>query len=152
MRLSLIAVGSAKAGPERNLFEHLTRRITMPFELCEVEEKKKVSGLELKHREASLLNAAVPKGAIRIGLDEKGKDFTSREFASKIGQWRDESTRDAAFIVGGADGLDANFLKKCDLVMCLGKQTWPHMLVRSLVAEQLYRAQCILAGHPYHRD
>jgi len=152
MRLTLIAVGRAKARPERDLFDHFTRRMTMPFELREVEEKKQFSGLELKRREANLLNAAVPEGAVRIALDEKGEDLTSREFAKKIGQWRDESTRDAAFIIGGADGLDADLLKKCDLIMCLGKQTWPHMLVRSLVAEQLYRAQCILAGHPYHRD
>jgi 23S rRNA (pseudouridine1915-N3)-methyltransferase len=152
MRLTLIAVGRAKARPERDLFDHFARRMTMPFELCEVEEKKNLSGLELKRREADLLNAAVPIGAVRIALDEKGKDLTSREFANKIGQWRDESTRDVAFIIGGADGLDADFLKKCDFIMCLGKQTWPHMLVRGLVAEQLYRAQCILAGHPYHRD
>ena len=151
MRLTLIAVGRAKARPERDLFDHFTRRITMPFMLREVEEKKNLSGPELKRREASLLNAAVPEGAVRIALDEKGKDLTSREFANKIGQWRDESTRDAAFIIGGADGLDADLLKQCDLIMCLGKQTWPHMLVRSLVVEQLYRAQCILAGHPYHK-
>jgi 23S rRNA (pseudouridine1915-N3)-methyltransferase len=152
MRLTLIAVGRAKARPERDLFDHFKRRITMPFELREVEEKKHFSGLELKLREANLLNAAVPEGAVRIALDEKGKDLTSREFTNKISQWRDESIRDAAFIIGGVDGLDARFLKKCDLIMCFGKQTWPHMLVRSLVAEQLYRAQCILAGHPYHRD
>ena len=152
MRLTLIAVGRAKAGPERDLFDHYTRRITAPFELREVEEKKTLSGLELKRREASLLDAAVPEGAVRIALDEKGKDLTSREFAKKIGHWRDESRRDAAFIIGGADGLDADFLKSCDLRLCLGKQTWPHMLVRGLIAEQLYRAQCIQAGHPYHRD
>jgi 23S rRNA (pseudouridine1915-N3)-methyltransferase len=152
MRLTLIAVGRAKARPERDLFDYFARRITMPFELREVEEKKNFSGLELKRREANLLNAAVPEGAVRIALDEKGEDLTSREFAKKIGQWRDESIRDVAFIIGGANGLDAGFLKKCDHIMCLGKQTWPHMLVRSLVVEQLYRVQCILAGHPYHRD
>jgi 23S rRNA (pseudouridine1915-N3)-methyltransferase len=152
MRLTLIAVGRAKAGPDRDLFDHYTRRITTPFELREVEEKKPLSGLELKRREASLLDAAVPDGAVRIALDEKGRDLTSREFAKKINYWRDESIRDVAFIIGGADGLDADLLKRCDLRLCLGKQTWPHMLVRGLIAEQLYRAQCILAGHPYHRD
>ena len=152
MRLTLVAVGRAKAGPERDLFNHFTRRMTIPFELREVEEKKNFSGLELKYREASLLNAAVPKGAVRVALDEKGKDITSREFATKISQWRDDNIRDAAFIIGGADGLDADFLKQCNLRMCLGKQTWPHMLVRSLIVEQLYRAQCILSKHPYHRD
>jgi 23S rRNA (pseudouridine1915-N3)-methyltransferase len=152
MRLTLIAVGRAKARPERDLFEQFTRRLIMPFELREVEEKKHLSGQELRLREASLLNAAIPEGAVRIALDENGEDLTSREFANKIGQWRDESKSGAAFIIGGADGLDAEFSKNCDLRLSLGKQTWPHMLVRSLVAEQLYRAQCILAGHPYHRD
>jgi len=152
MRLTLIAVGRAKAGPERDLFDHYTRRITAPFKLLEVEEKKPLSGIELKRHEASLLDAAVPAGAVRIALDEKGSDLTSREFAKKISHWRNESIRDAAFIIGGADGLDADLLKHCDLRLCLGKQTWPHMLVRGLIAEQLYRAQCILAGHPYHRD
>ena len=152
MRLTLIAVGRAKAGPERDLFDHFVRRITSPFELREVDLKKSFSGAELKRQEASLLDAAAPDGAIRIGLDEKGKDLTSREFASKLGQWRDDSVRDVAFIIGGADGLDPDFLKKCDLRLCLGKQTWPHMLVRGLIAEQIYRAQCILSGHPYHRD
>ena len=152
MRLTMVSVGRAKARPESDLFNHYIRRITMPFELREVEEKKKCSGLELKRREAHLLNAAIPKGAVRIALDEKGNNLTSPDFARKIGQWQDNSTRDAAFIIGGADGLDTDLLKECDLIMCMGKQTWPHMLVRSLVAEQLYRAQCILAGHPYHRD
>jgi 23S rRNA (pseudouridine1915-N3)-methyltransferase len=152
MRLTLIAVGRAKAGPERDLFDHFAHRITIPFELREVEEKKNFSGPELKRREACLLNAAVPKAAIRVALDEKGKDITSHEFAKKIGQWRDDSIRDAAFIIGGSDGLDADFLKECDVKMSLGKQTWPHMLVRSLIVEQLYRVQCILSGHPYHRD
>lgn len=152
MRLTLIAVGRAKAGPERNLFDHYTSRITFPFELREVEEKKPLSGAELKRREAVLLRAAVPEGAIRIVLDEKGRDLTSREFATKLGDWRDEGMRDVAFLIGGADGLDTDLLNKSDLRMCLGKQTWPHMLVRGLMAEQIYRAQCILAGHPYHRD
>ena len=152
MRLTLIAVGRAKAGPERDLFDHFTRRITYPFELREVELKKPLSGAELKRREADLLDAAVPDGAIRIALDEKGKDLTSRELASKLGQWRDDSVRDIVFIIGGADGLDPDLLKKCHLRLCLGKQTWPHMLVRGLIAEQIYRSQCILSGHPYHRD
>ena len=152
MRLTLIAVGRSKAGPERDLFDHFKRRMTIPFELREVEEKKQFSGVELKRREANLLNAAVPKGAVRIALDEKGKDITSREFAEKIGQWRDSSTRDVAIFIGGAAGLDVDFLRKCNLRISFGKQTWPHMLVRSLVVEQLYRVQCILAGHPYHRN
>ncbi len=152
MRLTLIAVGRAKPGPERELFDLYRKRITFPFELREVEEKKAVSGPELKRREASLLESAVPDGAVRIALDEKGKNLTSREFASKLGHWRDHGIRDMAFMIGGADGLDASLLESCQLRLCLGKQTWPHMLVRGLITEQIYRAQCILSGHPYHRD
>lgn len=152
MRYTLIAVGRAKAGPERDLFEHFSKRINAPFELREVEEKKRLSGAELKRREANLLDAAVPDGAVRIALDEKGKDLTSRAFASKLGAWQDGGVRDVAFLIGGADGLESTLINKCDLRLCLGKQTWPHMLVRGLIAEQIYRAQCILSGHPYHRD
>ncbi len=152
MRYTLIAVGRAKAGPERNLFEHFVERINAPFELKEVEEKKRLSGDELKRREANLLEAAIPDGAVRIALDEKGKDLTSRVFAEKLQAWQDSGIRDAAFLIGGADGLDAQFVARCDLRLCLGRQTWPHMLVRGMIAEQIYRAQCILSGHPYHRD
>ncbi len=152
MRLTLVAVGRAKSGPERELFDHYKRRITSPFELREVEEKKPLSGSQRKRRDAMLIDAAVPDGAIRVALDERGRDLTSPEFAAKLGRWRDQGARDLAFIIGGADGLDPALLEKCDFRMCLGKQTWPHMLVRGLIAEQVYRAQCIQAGHPYHRD
>lgn len=152
MRLTLIAVGRSKAGPERELFEHYKRRITWPFELREVDEKKSLSGAELKRREAALLDGAVPAGAVRVALDEKGRDLSSREFASKLGNWRDDGARDLVFLIGGADGLDKAILDTCQFRLCLGKQTWPHMLVRGLITEQIYRAQCILAGHPYHRD
>jgi len=152
MRLTIVAVGRAKAGPERDLFDHYKRRITSPFDVREVEEKKSLSGPELKRREATLLDGAVPQGAIRVALDENGRNLSSREFASKLGNWRDEGIRDLVFIIGGADGLDKTILESCQLRLCLGKQTWPHMLVRGLITEQIYRAQCILAGHPYHRD
>lgn len=152
MRLTLIAVGRSKAGPERALFDHYKSRITFPFDLREVEEKKPLSGDALKRSEAQLLQSAVPEGALLIALDEKGRDLTSREFATRLGNWRDDGQRDIAFIIGGADGLDSSLLQKSHLRLCLGKQTWPHMLVRGLIAEQIYRAQCILAGHPYHRD
>ncbi|NQW01983.1 MAG: 23S rRNA (pseudouridine(1915)-N(3))-methyltransferase RlmH [Rhodospirillales bacterium] len=152
MRLMLIAVGRAKAGPERDLFDHYCRRLAAPLDLREVEEKKPLSGPELKRREAQLIENAIPDGACRIALDETGKDLSSRQLAGRLGTLRDGGTRHLAFIIGGADGLDKALLASCDLRLSLGRQTWPHMLVRALLAEQVYRAQCIHSGHPYHRD
>jgi len=152
MRLTLCAVGRAKAGPERTLFEHYASRITFPFELKEVEERKRLSGAQLKTREADLLSAQIPDGATLVVLDERGKNLTSPEFAQRLGAWRDDSIRDIVFVIGGADGLDDNLRNRAGLVLSLGKLTWPHMLVRGLLAEQIYRAQCILSGHPYHRE
>ncbi len=151
MRMTLCAVGRAKAGPERTLFDHYKSRMTSPFDLCEVEDRKRLSGAELKQREAELLFAQVPDGAVIVALDERGKNLTSPELAARLGNWRDDGRRDIAFIIGGADGLDENVRNRADLLISFGKLTWPHMLVRALLAEQLYRAQCILSGHPYHR-
>jgi len=154
MRIMIAAVGRAKAGPEKALFEHYAARLQQPFslQLKEVEEKRPLQGAELKRREAALLTAAVPKGALMVALDERGKSLSSPAFAEKIGGWRDEGMRDLAFLIGGADGLDESIRKQARLTMSFGAQTWPHMLVRGLLAEQLYRAQCILGGHPYHRE
>jgi len=152
MRLTLCAVGRAKAGPERALFEHYANRISFPFALKEVEERKRLSGAQLKTREAELLSTQIPDGATLVALDERGKNLSSPEFAQRLGSWRDDSVRDIAFVIGGADGLDDTLRSRADLVLSLGKLTWPHMLVRGLLAEQIYRAQCILSGHPYHRE
>lgn len=155
MRCHLIAVGKwPKAGPEKAVFDTYAGRLVAPFSLTlrEVEEKKRLSGDALKAREADLLLGAVPDGAIVVALDERGKSMGSRDFANKIGQWRDEGRRDLAILIGGADGLDGRVRATSDLTLNLGLLTWPHMLVRGLIAEQLFRAQCILSGHPYHRD
>ena len=151
MKITVIAVGRAKAGPEKALYDNYVRRISIPFELKEVEEKKPLSGTELKRREAELITAKIPDGAIVIALDERGRSFSSEEFAKKLGSWRDESVRDIVFIIGGADGLDESIRKRASLALCFGTLTWPHMLVRGMLAEQVYRALSILAGHPYHR-
>ncbi len=150
MRLLIAAAGRWKAGPERALFEHYAGRIAFALELREIEEKKKLKPQALKKREGELLLAQVPDGAVVVALDEGGKTLSSVAFAEKIGRWRDEA-RDVAFIIGGADGLDGAVKNRADLVLGFGSQTWPHLLVRGLLAEQIYRAGCILSGHPYHR-
>ncbi len=152
MRLSLIAVGRAKRGPEQDLFNLYSKRLSPSLDLIEVEEKRPLSGDELKSREADLIAAKIPDGAHVVALDERGKAFSSRDFAHLIGRYRDEGVRDMTILIGGADGLDKSLRTRADTVMSFGIQTWPHMLVRGMLAEQLYRAQTILAGHPYHRD
>lgn len=151
MRIVICAVGRLKAGPERDLIERFAKRLTWPFEIREVEERRKLSGAELKQRESDLLDSVCPAGAVRIVLDEAGKPLPSAEFAERMGRWRDEG-RDAAFFIGGADGHTADFRAKADLLLSFGSATWPHMLARVMLVEQIYRAQEILAGHPYHRE
>ncbi len=159
MRLLIAAAGrwkaggktGGKSGPERALFEHYAGRIAFALELREIEEKKKLKPQALKKREGELLLAQVPDGAVVVALDEAGKTLSSAAFAKKLGCWRDEA-RDVVFLIGGADGLDGSVKKRADLVISFGSQTWPHLLVRGLLAEQVYRAECILSGHPYHRD
>ena len=154
MRIQIVAVGRAKAGPERALFDHYAGRLSQPFslELKEVDEKRALSGAELKRREGELLLAQVPEGATIVALDERGKSISSMTFAEKLGRWRDDGVRDLVFLIGGADGLDAPVRSKASLVLSFGAATWPHMLVRGMLAEQVYRARCILTGHPYHRE
>ncbi|MGO1120443.1 23S rRNA (pseudouridine(1915)-N(3))-methyltransferase RlmH [Rhodovibrionaceae bacterium A322] len=157
MHLHLIAIGRAKAGPLRDLYDLYAGRLGSasllgPLTLREVEEKKALKGPELKSREADLLLAAVPQGARLIALDERGKELDSPQLAQKLGSWRDEGIRETAVIIGGADGLDPRVRQRADLVLAMGRLTWPHMLVRAMIAEQLYRAASILSGHPYHRE
>ena len=151
MRLVVAAVGRWKAGPERALFEHYAGRITLPFDLKEVEEKKRLKPAPLKKREGERLLAQAPKDAVIVALDEKGKALSSAQLAKELGNWRDDGAKHVVFMIGGAEGLDEEVTKRARLVLSLGPMTWPHMLVRALLAEQVYRAQCILSGHPYHR-
>jgi 23S rRNA (pseudouridine1915-N3)-methyltransferase len=151
VRLLIAAVGRAKAGPELDLYHQYIRRLSPPPVLKEVEEKRPLAPAQLKIREAELLLAAVPDGAVMVALDEKGRDMGSQDFAGKIRGWRDGGSADIAFLIGGADGHGDAVRGRADLLLSLGRMTWPHMLVRALLAEQLWRAQAILAGHPYHR-
>ena len=151
MKLTLCAVGRLKSGPERDLLEKYRRRITWALNIVEVEERRKLRAAELKRRECVLLEQALPAGCVRVVMDERGKSLTSREFADKLGNWRDQ-TRDVAFMIGGPGGLDSDLQKSADATISFGAATWPHQLARAMLVEQIYRAQEILAGHPYHRD
>ena len=152
MRLWLLAVGKARSGPHRALYEFYAERLRWPLKLIEVEEKRKLAAEALKAREGELLLAQLPKGAILCALDGGGKAESSAGLAGLLGKWQDSGVTDLAFAIGGADGHGDGLLARADRKLSLGAMTWPHMLVRGMLAEQLYRAQQILAGHPYHRE
>ena len=151
MNILIAAIGRARSGPEQSLFETYAARLPWKIEVKELEIKKELSPDVRKAREAELLLGAVPDGARVVALDERGKTEASAAFATRLGRWRDDGVRGVAFLIGGADGLDETVRKRADLVLSLGAMTWPHLLVRGLLAEQLYRAHSILTGHPYHR-
>ena len=150
MRLSIIAVGRAREGPERALYEEYLARLPWPVRLHEVDARGRFPPPELKRREAELLLKAAPAGALLVALDERGQALGSAAFADRLGRWRDAAT-ELAFVIGGADGLHESVLERAAFRLSLGSMTWPHMLVRALLAEQLWRAHAILTGHPYHR-
>jgi 23S rRNA (pseudouridine1915-N3)-methyltransferase len=152
MRCHLIAVGRAKPGPARQIYDLYAARLSPPLILTEVEEKRPLPEALLKEREAELLLAALPKAAVLVLLDEHGKTLSSQGFAEQLGVWRDRGVADLVFAVGGAAGHGSAARARADFTLSLGAMTWPHMLVRFLVAEQLYRGFSILAGHPYHRE
>ena len=149
MDIVVAAVGRMKTGPSRTLWDDYAKRITWPLTLREVEEKRPLAGPELKAREGELLRKAVPDRAAIICLDAGGKSLDSRTFAKKLDEWQEGGT--IAFLIGGADGLDGTLLKAASYTLSLSAMTWPHMMARTMLIEQIYRAQCILTNHPYHR-
>ncbi|GHC27169.1 23S rRNA (pseudouridine1915-N3)-methyltransferase [Gemmobacter caeni] len=155
MRVHLCAVGRLRAGPERDLIDDYTTRFDRtgralalgPFTEHEVEDRKG-GGMEA---EAALLERALPSGALLVTLDERGKLLSSPEFADHLAKWRDGGRQDVAFVIGGADGIAPALRARADFSISFGKMVWPHMLVRVMLTEQLYRAASILSGAPYHR-
>jgi 23S rRNA (pseudouridine1915-N3)-methyltransferase len=152
IRLYLLAIGRLRRGLLYDLQALYAGRIVPPVTLLELEEKRRLPAAELKQREGELILAAVPPGARLVALDEHGASWTSRQFADRLAAWRDAGTAALAFAIGGTDGLGQAVIDRADAVLSLGPMTWPHLLARSLLLEQLYRAQQILAGHPYHRE
>ncbi|MDR3516955.1 MAG: 23S rRNA (pseudouridine(1915)-N(3))-methyltransferase RlmH [Azospirillaceae bacterium] len=151
MKLWLAAIGRSRAGPARALFDEYAGRLIWPLTVRELESKKRLDPDSQKRQEADLLLAAIPPGATVVALDERGTLLSSEGFALRLGKWRDSGVSDLAFLIGGADGHGDSVRQHADLLLALGPMTWPHLLVRGMLAEQLYRAQQILAGHPYHR-
>tara|TARA_R110002096_G_scaffold57509_2_gene145794 strand:+ start:19772 stop:20242 length:471 start_codon:yes stop_codon:yes gene_type:complete len=155
MRVHLCVVGRLRKGPEKDLIDDYLNRFEKsgrafglgPVSVLEVEDKKG-GGMA---SEADLLRRAIPKGALIAILDERGDVISSPDFAKKLSKWADQGTGDLAIVIGGADGIDPSLRDAADFALSFGKMVWPHMLVRVMIAEQLYRSASILAGGPYHR-
>ena len=152
MRIVIAAVGRLRRGPVQELIQTYAARMLWALEWREVQERRASPPGGLKAAEASLLLQALPESGPMIALDERGDDLSSHAFAEQLSIWRDAGEATCGFAIGGADGLDARVRERATRVVRFGRQTWPHMLVRVMLAEQIYRAQQILAGHPYHRD
>lgn len=151
MRITLAAVGRMKRSPLSAAFEDYAKRLTWPLTLKEVEEKRPLPPEQLMAAEGEALLGALPADCYLIALEPSGKALTSEAFAALLEKLQDEGRRDVAFVIGGADGLSAPLLARSDFKLTLGAMIWPHLLARVMLAEQLFRAQSILAGHPYHR-
>ena len=160
MRISIHAIGRMKQGPERELVGRYLGRAQAGgkalgltgFEVVEGGESRAGNAATRKAEEAKILRGGIGEGAVMVALDEGGKGIGSEAFARLIERWRDGGRPAAAFLIGGADGLDPELLAAADLKLSFSPLTWPHQLVRIMLAEQLYRATTILAGHPYHRE
>ncbi|MBA68149.1 MAG: 23S rRNA (pseudouridine(1915)-N(3))-methyltransferase RlmH [Rhizobiales bacterium] len=160
MRITFIATGRLKAGQEAELAARYIDRLAKAgpaigiefARTLELAESRAQSAEQRKSEEAAELERNMPKGAFLILLDERGKTLDSPEFAERLGQIRDDGRRDMVLAIGGPDGFDKDLRSRADLLISFGRMTWPHQLVRIMLAEQLYRAVTILSGHPYHRS
>lgn len=158
MKITIAAVGRLKRGPERDIAERLLDRVTvtgrkagLAFVTRELSESRADSVRTRKDQEAAALLAMVSEKTVLVALDENGETIDSRTFAAKIAEWRDRGVADTVFAIGGPDGHGEALLERSHFRLAFGAMTWPHQLVRIMLAEQLYRAITILLGHPYHR-
>ncbi len=138
MLLHIVARGRIGRGAEAELVDRYLKRVSWPTRITELPD----TGGRLPGRD----------GAKLILLDEKGENLSSTTFAEQLGRWRDDGVREAQFWIGAADGFDDAARAEADLLISYGRATWPHMLARAMLAEQLWRATSILGNHPYHRE
>jgi 23S rRNA (pseudouridine1915-N3)-methyltransferase len=154
MKISIISIGKFENSPHKAVFEHYLKRIKWKIELRELELKNSLnlSSNELKNREGELILKALKPQSKLIILDENGKDFSSRNFAKLFADFALQGDSNLTFVIGGSDGLSDELKSQAQLKISLSKLTFPHLMVRAILIEQIYRAQSIIAGHPYHRD
>jgi 23S rRNA (pseudouridine1915-N3)-methyltransferase len=148
--MHLIAVGRIRQGPEAALFQLYNARLRPHLTVAEVATGRGVRSVA-KRQEGAALLAALPKSAFVIPLDQGGHALDSQGFSMQLSHWR-RLARPICFLIGGAEGLDASVVDSADYVLSLGLMTWPHFMVRAMLAEQLYRSQAIAQSHPYHRS
>jgi len=139
MVLHIVARGKIGRSPEAELVERYLKRITWTTRLTELPDR----GGKVP---------ALPDNSVTVVLDERGKALSSTELAAKLEDWRDGGKREIRFLVGAADGHAEEQRRNADLLLSFGPATWPHLLVRAMLAEQLFRATSYLANHPYHRE
>ncbi len=157
MKLAILAVGQMRGQSEAALYDNYAKRVEAAgrqigidgIELIELKDHQNAS--EKLHEKLNALLAARPQALI-VALDESGKTMASRQLADNLGQWRDNGRGDVIFVLGAADGLGDAVRARADMLLSLSPMTWPHLLARVLLAEQLWRSISILSGHPYHRD
>lgn len=140
MLLHVIARGKIGRSPEAELVDRYARRISWGFKVTELPDR------------GGIIPAPTASPVRTVALDERGRQLASTAFAEMLGRWRDDGVRETRFLIGAADGHDAALRDGADLLLAFGAATWPHMLARAMLAEQLWRATSILSGHPYHRD
>tara|TARA_R110002020_G_scaffold83397_2_gene207183 strand:+ start:87802 stop:88266 length:465 start_codon:yes stop_codon:yes gene_type:complete len=153
VRLTLLSVGRLKSGAERDLFDEYVKRalpIARSLGFRGIEEIEVASGGGLD-AEAERILAKIPAGANVIRLDEFGRNMTSQDFSAQLARLRDQGVPDLVFLIGGAEGYGDAVRRAVPDIMAFGAQTWPHRLVKAMLAEQIYRAMSILAGMPYHK-
>ncbi|RJF90492.1 23S rRNA (pseudouridine(1915)-N(3))-methyltransferase RlmH [Sphingomonas cavernae] len=139
MLLHIVARGRIGRGPEAELVDRYVKRLNWPFRMTELPD-------------AGGKMPALEPGTVTVMLDEKGEQLGSLQFAKKLESWRDQGRREVRFLIGAADGFEDAQRADADLLIAFGKATWPHLLARAMLAEQLWRATSILANHPYHRE
>lgn len=154
MKITIISIGKFENSPHIKVFEHYLKRMKWDIELKELDLKNtnNLSVEKIKEGEGKLIAKAIKSGSLTIALDEKGKEFTSVNFAKLLADFSLRGNSHLTFVIGGANGLSAEILAMAQLKISLGLMTFPHLMVRAILLEQLYRAQSIIAGHPYHRE
>ena len=145
MKFHILAIGHLKQGPEKDLLEQYRKRITWPLTIKELNPRKPSDT-------SSLILENIPDSSAVIALDERGKNLNSLEFSGLIQNYLDSGVKNLSFLIGGADGFEETIISKADHLISFGRLTWPHMVVRALLVEQLYRSQQIINRHPYHRE
>ena len=146
MKVTIAAIGKCKKNsPEKALIEEYIKRSSWNVVIKEADNSN-------QEEEAKFLQSVIPNGAKVIVLDERGENMKSTELAAKIEKWQINGSSELCFLIGGADGHLQSTRDKADLLLSFGKLTLPHILMRAVLSEQIYRIQTIIAGHPYHRD